>query len=189
MVKGRVDHKEGETKMIALEIAPFEASADKGEVRLRLDARKAPAGTIRELAEVVRSFPGESEVVSSSRPPSARRRTRSAPSSGCGPSPTSTPRSRRCSAKRRSASASVRQAAALGVGPGGGALAAAAQLRGEAAERSRLGRRRVGSAATGEGRSTGLREEGARPRRMEVEQVWREVSAYLTPRAPNIPSV
>jgi DNA polymerase-3 subunit alpha len=63
VVKGRVDHKEGETKLIALEIAPFEASADKGEVRLRLDARKAPAGTIRELAEVVRRFPGEAEVL------------------------------------------------------------------------------------------------------------------------------
>jgi DNA polymerase-3 subunit alpha len=63
VVKGRVDHKEGETKLIALEIAPFEAMPDKGEVRLRLDARKAPAGTIRELADVVRRFPGEAEVV------------------------------------------------------------------------------------------------------------------------------
>jgi DNA polymerase III subunit alpha len=63
VVKGRVDHKEGETKLIALEIAPFEASADKGEIRLRLDARKAPAGTIRELAEVVQRFPGEAEVL------------------------------------------------------------------------------------------------------------------------------
>jgi DNA polymerase III subunit alpha len=63
VVKGRVDHKEGETKLIALEIAPFEATPDRGEVRLRLDARKAPAGTIRELAEVVQSFPGESEVL------------------------------------------------------------------------------------------------------------------------------
>jgi DNA polymerase-3 subunit alpha len=63
VVKGRVDHKEGETKLIALEIAPFEAVSDKGEVRLRLDARKAPAGTIRELAEVVQRFPGEAEVL------------------------------------------------------------------------------------------------------------------------------
>jgi DNA polymerase III subunit alpha len=63
VVKGRVDHKEGETKLIALEIVPFEASADKGEVRLRLDARRAPAGTIRELAEVVRRFPGDAEVL------------------------------------------------------------------------------------------------------------------------------
>jgi DNA polymerase III subunit alpha len=63
VLKGRVDHKEGETKLIALEIAPFEAIPEKGEVRLRLDARRAPAGTIRELADVVKSFPGDSEVV------------------------------------------------------------------------------------------------------------------------------
>jgi DNA polymerase-3 subunit alpha len=63
VVKGRIDHKEGETKLIALEVAPFEAMPDKAEVRLRLDARKAPAGTIRELADVVRSFPGEAQVV------------------------------------------------------------------------------------------------------------------------------
>ncbi|HWB55503.1 MAG TPA: DNA polymerase III subunit alpha [Gaiellaceae bacterium] len=63
VLKGRIDHKEGETKLIAMELAPFEATADKGEVRLKLDARKAPAGTIRELADVVRSFPGEAEVV------------------------------------------------------------------------------------------------------------------------------
>ncbi|MGH3090833.1 MAG: DNA polymerase III subunit alpha, partial [Gaiellaceae bacterium] len=63
VVKGRIDHKEGETKLIAIEVAPFEAMPDKAEVRLRLDARKAPAGTIRELADVVRSFPGEAQVV------------------------------------------------------------------------------------------------------------------------------
>jgi DNA polymerase-3 subunit alpha len=63
VLKGRVDHKEGETKLVAVEIAPFEATADRGEVRLRLDARKAPAGTIAELAHVVQSFPGDAEVV------------------------------------------------------------------------------------------------------------------------------
>jgi DNA polymerase III subunit alpha len=63
VVKGRVDHKEGETKLIAMEVAPFEATPDKAEVRLKLDARKAPAGTIRELADVVKSFPGDAEVV------------------------------------------------------------------------------------------------------------------------------
>jgi DNA polymerase III subunit alpha len=63
VVKGRVDHKEGETKIVAIEVAPFEAIPEKGEVRLRLDARKAPAGTIAELAHVVESFPGDSEVV------------------------------------------------------------------------------------------------------------------------------
>jgi DNA polymerase III subunit alpha len=62
VVKGRVDHKEGETKLIALEVAPFEATPERKEVFLRLDARKAPAGTIRELAELLKHFPGEAPV-------------------------------------------------------------------------------------------------------------------------------
>jgi DNA polymerase III subunit alpha len=63
VVKGRIDHKEGETKLIAMEIAPFEAMPERNEVRLRLDARKAPAGTIRELAGLLRDYPGEAAVV------------------------------------------------------------------------------------------------------------------------------
>ncbi len=64
VVKGRVDHKqEGETKLIALEVAAFEASPERSEVRLRVDARKAPPNLIRELAQVVRDFPGEARVV------------------------------------------------------------------------------------------------------------------------------
>jgi DNA polymerase-3 subunit alpha len=63
VVKGRVDHKqEGETKLIALEVSPFEAAVERREVRLRLDARKAPAGLIRELAALVKDFPGEAPV-------------------------------------------------------------------------------------------------------------------------------
>jgi DNA polymerase III subunit alpha len=63
VVKGRVDHKEGETKLIAIEVAPFEATPERTEVRLKLDARRAPAGTIQKLAEVLRDFPGEAAVV------------------------------------------------------------------------------------------------------------------------------
>jgi DNA polymerase-3 subunit alpha len=63
LVKGRVDHKDGETKIIALEVTAFEVAADRSEVRLRVDARRATSGVIRELAEVVRGFPGESAVV------------------------------------------------------------------------------------------------------------------------------
>ncbi len=63
VVKARVDHKEGETKLIALEVAAFEATPDRREVRLRLDARRARAGIIRELAAVVRDFPGEAPVI------------------------------------------------------------------------------------------------------------------------------
>jgi DNA polymerase III subunit alpha len=64
VVKGRVDHKqEGETKLIALEVSPFEATAERSEVVLRVDATKAPAGLVRSLATVVKEFPGETPVV------------------------------------------------------------------------------------------------------------------------------
>jgi DNA polymerase-3 subunit alpha len=62
VVKARVDHKEGESKLIALEVSSFEATPELREVRLRLDARRARAGIIRELAAVVRDFPGEAPV-------------------------------------------------------------------------------------------------------------------------------
>jgi DNA polymerase-3 subunit alpha len=63
VVKGRVDHKQaGETKLIAMELTAFEAVAERREVRFSLDARIAPAGVIRELARLVREFPGESPV-------------------------------------------------------------------------------------------------------------------------------
>jgi DNA polymerase-3 subunit alpha len=63
VVKARVDHKEGESKLIALEVTAFEATPERREVRLKLDARQARAGIIRELAAVVRDFPGEAPVV------------------------------------------------------------------------------------------------------------------------------
>jgi DNA polymerase-3 subunit alpha len=63
VVKGRVDHKQaGETKLIALEVTPFEAVAERREVRFALDARRAPAGMLGELARLVREFPGDSPV-------------------------------------------------------------------------------------------------------------------------------
>jgi DNA polymerase III subunit alpha len=63
VLKGRVDHKEGESKLIAIEVAEFEAYIPPSEVRLKIDARKAPAGTLRELGHVVRDYPGEAKVV------------------------------------------------------------------------------------------------------------------------------
>src|SRR5438067_2645952 len=63
VVKARIDHKEGETKLIALEVSSFEAVPERREVRLRVDARSARAGIIRELAALVRDFPGEAPVV------------------------------------------------------------------------------------------------------------------------------
>ena len=63
VMKARVDHKEGESKLIALEVTEFEAFVAPTEVRLKVDARKAPAGTLRELGHVVRDYPGEAKVV------------------------------------------------------------------------------------------------------------------------------
>jgi DNA polymerase-3 subunit alpha len=63
IVRGRIDHKQqGETKLVALEVAAFEATPERKEVRLKVDARIAPAGMIRELASLVKDFPGEAPV-------------------------------------------------------------------------------------------------------------------------------
>jgi DNA polymerase-3 subunit alpha len=63
VVKGRVDHKqEGETKLLAMDVAPFEAVAARRDVTLKIDATIARAGIVRELAALVRDFPGDSRV-------------------------------------------------------------------------------------------------------------------------------
>ena len=63
IVKGRVDHKQaGETKLVAMEVSVFEAAPVRREVRLRIDAREAPPGLIRDLAALVRDFPGDAPV-------------------------------------------------------------------------------------------------------------------------------
>src|SRR5260370_41826671 len=63
IVRGRIDHKQqGETKLVALEGTAFEATPERKEVRLKVDARIAPAGMIRELASLVKDFPGEAPV-------------------------------------------------------------------------------------------------------------------------------
>jgi DNA polymerase-3 subunit alpha len=63
VLKGRVDHKEGESKLIAIEVTEFEAYVPPSVVRLQVDARRAPAGVLRELGDVVRDYPGEAKVV------------------------------------------------------------------------------------------------------------------------------
>ena len=63
IVKGRVDHKQaGETKLVAIEVTGFEAVPERREVRLKVDARIAPAGLIKELADIVERYPGEAPV-------------------------------------------------------------------------------------------------------------------------------
>ena len=63
MIKGRIDHKQqGETKLIALEVSAFEAVQERTEIRFKLDARETRAGILKELAQLVRDYPGESPV-------------------------------------------------------------------------------------------------------------------------------
>jgi len=43
-------------------VAPFEAVAERKEVTIKIDARRARAGIVRDLATLVKDFPGESRV-------------------------------------------------------------------------------------------------------------------------------
>ena len=59
VVKGRVDHKQqGETKLSRSRSRAFEAVPERREVRLKVDARSAPAGVIRELGGRRARLPG-----------------------------------------------------------------------------------------------------------------------------------
>jgi DNA polymerase-3 subunit alpha len=80
IVKGRVDRKdEGEPKVVAFEVAPFDAVPLQGEVRLQVDARVARATFIDDLAKVIRDFPGESPVVVDIETNDGRKRLRLGP--------------------------------------------------------------------------------------------------------------
>jgi DNA polymerase-3 subunit alpha len=64
VIKGRIDHKQqGETKLIAMEVNAFEAVQERTEIRFTLDARAARAGLIRDLAHLVKDYPGPSRVL------------------------------------------------------------------------------------------------------------------------------
>jgi DNA polymerase-3 subunit alpha len=63
VVKGRIDHKQqGETKLLAMEVTGFEATPERKVVRLKVDAARAPAGIVGELATLLRDHPGEAPV-------------------------------------------------------------------------------------------------------------------------------
>jgi DNA polymerase III subunit alpha len=62
VVKARIDHKEGESKLIAIEVSQFEAAPERREVLLKIDALRARAGLVRELAALVKEYPGEAPV-------------------------------------------------------------------------------------------------------------------------------
>jgi DNA polymerase-3 subunit alpha len=63
VIKGRIDHKQqGETKLIAHGGLAFEAVQERTEIRFKLDARSARAGLIKDLAHLVKDYPGPSMV-------------------------------------------------------------------------------------------------------------------------------
>ena len=112
VVKGRVDHKQaGETKLIAMELTPFEAVAERREVRFALDAREVPAGTLGELARLSANTPASAPCSWRWRHPRARRRWRSAPSTVSGSIRTSSSRHGRSSATQPSRRARTSPAA------------------------------------------------------------------------------
>jgi len=87
VVKGRIDHKEGESKLLASEIAAFEATPERREVRLKVDARRAHAGIVRELATLLRDFPGEAPVYVDIESETALRRLQLGPGYRVAPNP------------------------------------------------------------------------------------------------------
>jgi DNA polymerase-3 subunit alpha len=63
LVRGRVEHKaDGEVKLIASEVLPFDAVPEIRTVTLRIDARSAGADVIGELKSLIGEFPGPSPV-------------------------------------------------------------------------------------------------------------------------------
>ena len=64
LIKGRVERKsEAEVKLMAMEATPFESVADfEGVVKLRVDARQAPATILDELKSLIARYPGEAPV-------------------------------------------------------------------------------------------------------------------------------
>jgi DNA polymerase-3 subunit alpha len=63
VVKGRVDHKQaGETKLLAVEVASFEAIPERKVVTLKVDPRRADAAVVRQLRDLIVRYPGPAPV-------------------------------------------------------------------------------------------------------------------------------
>ncbi|HSD01913.1 MAG TPA: DNA polymerase III subunit alpha [Gaiellales bacterium] len=63
LIKARADRRsESEVKLIAMEVAPFEAVEDQGIVKLRIDARAALATIVDDLRLLIGEYPGDAPV-------------------------------------------------------------------------------------------------------------------------------
>jgi DNA polymerase-3 subunit alpha len=88
VVKGRVDRREeGETKVVALEVMPFDLVPLTGEVRVRVDARTTPASFVDGLGRAIRDFPGTNPVVVEMSTAEGPRRLRLGPAYRVRPAP------------------------------------------------------------------------------------------------------
>ena len=88
IVKGRVDRRdEGEPKVRALEVAPFDAVPIIGEVRLRVDARSVPSSFIEDLVRLIRDFPGHAPVIAEIATSEGRKQLRLGPGYKVSPEP------------------------------------------------------------------------------------------------------
>ncbi len=112
VIKGRIDHKQqGETKLIAMEVSAFEAVQERTEIRFKLDARAARAGLIKDLAHLVKDYPGPSMVFVSLETSLGPKTLALGPTIASRSTRTSSPRRARCWAPTRSSSSKSSQTA------------------------------------------------------------------------------
>ena len=77
LVRGRVDMRGGgDAKVVAFELLPFDAVPEIGEVRIEVDARRAPADAIERLRTICQDFRGDHPVVVDLTTSTGRRRLR-----------------------------------------------------------------------------------------------------------------
>jgi DNA polymerase-3 subunit alpha len=62
-VRGRVDRREEDTKLIAAEVKHFDGVSESRPLQLTIDAERVHAGVVDELKEILVEFPGQVPVV------------------------------------------------------------------------------------------------------------------------------
>ncbi len=79
VVRGRVELRGSDPKLVGFEVVPFEQVPEVGVVRLRLDARTAPPDALRNLKAVVEEWRGDHPVIVELATSAGQRRLRLGP--------------------------------------------------------------------------------------------------------------